>query len=36
LSQDELAASASSSNNTFSCHLPSRAEAEALNLHHCR
>jgi hypothetical protein len=34
LSQDELAASASSSGNTLSHRLPSRAETKALNLHH--
>jgi hypothetical protein len=33
-SQDELAASASSSDTTLSRRLPSRAETEALNLHH--
>jgi hypothetical protein len=36
LSQDELTASASSSGNTLSCRLPSRAETEALNPHHRR
>jgi hypothetical protein len=35
LSQDELAASASSSGNALSRHLASRVEIEALNLHHC-
>jgi hypothetical protein len=35
-SQDELAASTSSSDNTSSHHLPSQAEIEALNSHHRR
>jgi hypothetical protein len=35
-SQDELAASASSSDNISSCRLPSQAETEALNPHHRR
>jgi hypothetical protein len=35
-SQDELAASASSYGNASSCRLLSRAETEALNLHHRR
>jgi hypothetical protein len=34
LNQYELTASASSFGNALSCHLPSRAETEALNLHH--
>jgi hypothetical protein len=33
-SLDELAASASSFSNVLSCHVPSRAETEALNLQH--
>jgi hypothetical protein len=33
-SQDEFVASASSSSNASSYHLPSRAEIEELNLHH--
>jgi hypothetical protein len=36
LSQDDLAASASSSGNVLSHRLPSRTETEALNPHHCR
>jgi hypothetical protein len=36
LRQDELAASASSFDNALSCSLPSRAETEVLNPHHCR
>jgi hypothetical protein len=36
LSQDELAASASSSSNVLSCRLFSRAKTEALNPHHHR
>jgi hypothetical protein len=36
LSQDELAASASSYSNTLSRRLPSRVETEAFNLHHHR
>jgi hypothetical protein len=36
LSQDELAASASSFGNALSCRLPSRTKIEALNLHHRR
>jgi hypothetical protein len=36
LSQDELVTSTSSSGNASSRCLPSRAETEALNLHHCR
>jgi hypothetical protein len=35
LSQDELDASASSSDNALSCCLPSHAETEALNSYHC-
>jgi hypothetical protein len=34
LSQDDLAASPSSSGNALSYHLPSQAETKALNLHH--
>jgi hypothetical protein len=33
-SQDEFTASTSSFDNVLSCHLPSRAEIEPLNLHH--
>jgi hypothetical protein len=36
LSQDELAVTASFSDNASSCRLPSRVETEILNLHHRR
>jgi hypothetical protein len=36
LSQDKLAASTSSSGNTLSRRLPSQAQTEALDPHHCR